>query len=135
MQYIKKGKLLKLLHSNEKLLIDGCHSRVSAQNLSSYLSSLNKDVYGIWGIQNNRYPKKFLKNFKGIFKEIVTVKIPDEINSCNPKDLQKIANQLNFKCTTAPNVYAAIKKISNKKEKVIVCFGSLYLVGKILSLN
>ena len=26
-------------------------------------------------------------------------------------------------------------RISDKKEKVIACFGSLYLVGKILSLN
>ena len=130
-----KGKLLKLLYPKEKLLIDGCHSITSAKNLVSYLKTLNKDIYGIWGIQNNRKPKDFLRNFKGVFKKIIAVKIPDEINSCKPKKLKKIANQLNFDCSTAPNIHYAIKKLSNKKEKVIVCFGSLYLVGKILSLN
>ena len=30
---------------------------------------------------------------------------------------------------------SAIKKLSSKKPKVIAFFGSLYLVGKILSLN
>jgi len=135
MQYIKKGKLTKLLYSNEKLLIDGCHSNTSANNLSSYLKSLNKDVYGVWGIQKNKHPEQFLSKFKGVFKEIITIKIPDEINSSNPDSLKKIANQLNFKCRTAPDINSAITKLSSKKEKVIVCFGSLYLAGKILSLN
>ncbi len=134
-QYIKKGKLTKLLYSNEKLLIDGCHSNASAKNLNTYLKSLNKDVYGIWGIQKNKHPEQFLSEFKGVFKEIIAIKIPDEINSSNPDSLKRIANQLNFKCRTAPNIKSAITKLSSKKEKVIVCFGSLYLAGKILSLN
>ena len=69
------------------------------------------------------------------FKEIIAIKIPDEINSSNPDSLKRIASQLNFKCRTAPNIKSAITKLSSKKEKVIVCFGSLYLAGKILSLN
>ncbi len=135
MQYIKKGKLRKLLFSKEKLLIDGCHSNSSAKNLSSYLKSLNAEVYGIWGIQKNRDPKKFLKNFKGIFKKIVTIKIPNEPNTCNPMKLKKIANQLNIDSVTAPNINSAFKNISNDKKKIIVCFGSLYLAGSLLSLN
>ena len=134
-QYLNKGKLTKLLYPNEKLLVDGCHSNASAKNLSSYLKTLNKDIYGVWGIQKNKQPEQFLREFKGVFKEIITIKIPDEINSLSPDSLEKIANQLNFKCRTAPNINSAITKLSNKKEKVIVCFGSLYLVGKILSLN
>lgn len=134
-QYIKKGKLRKLLRANEELLVDGCHSSSSAKNLASYLRTLNKKVYGIWGIQNNKQPVNFIKNFKGIFEKIVAVKIPDEPNSCNPDKLKKIATKLNFQCNTAPSIYSAIKILSNKKNKVVVFFGSLYLVGKILSLN
>ena len=135
MQYLKKGKLRKLLFSKEELLIDGCHSNSSAKNLSSYLKTLNAEVYGIWGMQKNRDPRKFLQNFKGVFKKIVTIKIPNESNACNPVELKKIADQLKITSVTAPNINLAFKNISNNKKKVIVCFGSLYLVGSILGLN
>ena len=135
LQYVAKGKLRKLLFPQEKLLVDGCHSNTSAKNLASYLKTLNKNICGIWGIQTSRRPEQFIKNFKGIFKKIVAVKIPDEPNSCSPRKLQKIANQSSLKCSTAHNIHSAIKKLSSKKEKIITCFGSLYLVGKILSLN
>ena len=36
-QYLRKGKLKKILHKGENLLIDGCHSVTSAQNLNEYL--------------------------------------------------------------------------------------------------
>ena len=74
-------------------------------------------------------------NFKKIFKKIVVIKIPDEPNTCNTQKLKKIANQQDIECYIAFDIKSAIKKFSSKKEKVITGFGSLYLVGKILSLN
>ena len=133
-QYIK-GRMTKLLDPKEKLLIDGCHSEQSAKNLISYLKTLSKDVYGIWGMQKHKNPKRFIKLFEGVFKKIIAIKIPDEPNTCSPHKLKKMANHYNIKCDVAPNIKSAIKKISNKKPKTIVSFGSLYLVGKILSLN
>ena len=35
----------------------------------------------------------------------------------------------------APNIQAALKKISSKEKKTIVIFGSLYLVGDVLNKN
>ena len=134
LQYIK-GKLIKLLNPQEKLLIDGCHSEASAKNLASYLKSIDKDIYGIWGMQKHKHPELFIKQFKGIFKKIITVKIPDETNSCKPQQLKQIANRSGIKCDVAPSIESAIKLLSNKKPKVIASFGSLYLIGKILSLN
>ena len=134
LQYIK-GKLTKLLNPKEKLLIDGCHSEASAKNLASYLTSIDKDIYGIWGMQKHKHPELFIKQFKGIFKKIIVVKIPDESNSCKPHHLKNIANRFGINCDVAPNIESAIKQLSNKKPKVIVSFGSLYLIGKILSLN
>jgi len=133
-QYIN-GQLTKLLNSKEKLLVDGCHSEQSAKNLASYLRSLNKNIYGIWGMQRHKNPELFIKQFKGIFKKIITIKIPGEPNSCDPRELKDIIKKLDIKCDVAKNIPNAIKKLSDKKEKIIVSFGSLYLVGKILSLN
>ena len=36
--------------------------------------TLNKDIYGIWGMQSNKHPEQFIKHFKGIFKKIIAVK-------------------------------------------------------------
>ena len=38
-QYIKKGKLKKLIKPHENLLIDGCHSLASAKNLYTYIQT------------------------------------------------------------------------------------------------
>ena len=134
LQYIK-GKLNKLLNPKEKLLIDGCHSEASAKNLSSYLKSIDEDIYGIWGMQKHKHPELFIKQFKGIFKKIIAVKIPDEPNSCKPRHLKNIANRSGINCDVAPSIKSAIKQLSNKRPKMIASFGSLYLIGKILSLN
>jgi len=135
LHYIKKGKLKKLINNKEKLLIDGCHSETSAMNLSSYLSTLKDEIYAVWGMQKNKQPDLFIKRFKKNIKKIIAIKIPNEPNACNPATLKKIANKNGFKCETAKNFYTAIEKISNKKKKLIVVFGSLYLAGSILSLN
>ena len=134
LQYIK-GKLTKLLNPKEKLLIDGCHSEASARNLSFYLKGIDKDIYGIWGMQKHKHPEFFIKHLKETFKKIIAVKIPDEPNACMPQQLKQITNQSGINCDIAPNIKSAIKQLSNKKPKVIVSFGSLYLIGKILSLN
>ena len=133
-QYIK-GELTKLLNPKEKLLIDGCHSEESGKNLASFLKALDKDVCGIWGMQKHKNPQLFIKQFNSVFKKIITIKIPDEPNSCSPYKLKNIASQFSIKSEAASNIKSAIRKLSGKKPKVIAIFGSLYLVGKILSLN
>ncbi len=133
-QYLTKGKLLKKINKNESLLIDGCHSLASGLNLHNYLKKIKGPIYGIWGMQKNKMPKKFIKVFKD-FKKIITVKIPNEPNSLDPKVLSKIANNNGFESEPAKSILHALKKLSDKKKKTIVIFGSLYLVGDVLRKN
>ena len=86
-------------------------------------------------MQLNRDPKKFIRCFRGVFKKIITLKIPNEPNSEKASRLKKIATEMGFNVNTAKNTLEALQCLSNKKEKVIVVFGSLYLVGNALSLN
>ena len=134
LQFIKKGKLRKLLYPMEDLLIDGCHSEVSIKNHIKFLKSINKPKYAIWSLMKNREPEKYIRNLK-CFEKIVAIKIPGEPNSCSPKLLKKIADQNNINCTVLPNIQKAIKSISSKKPKCISVIGSLYTVGKVLNLN
>jgi dihydrofolate synthase/folylpolyglutamate synthase len=135
LQYIHKGKLRKYVHKNEKILLDGAHSNTSGKNLYDYLKSLKIPIYCIWGMQKNKSPNKFLKNFNGIFKKVVTIKIPNEPNSCSADQLKIIALKQNYHVKIANNFKEALKKITSNKPKVICFMGSLYLIGTILKEN
>ena len=134
-QYLLKGKLVKKINKNEKLLIDGCHSETSARNLYNYLKTLKLPIYGIWAMTKNKKPDEFLKEFKGIFKKIITISIKDESASLSSKFLLKIAKNNNYKTESANSFEKALKIISSKEKKIIVCFGSLYSAGVILKKN
>ena len=133
-QYLTVGKFKKLLYSNEKLLIDGCHSIASAKNLYNYLKTLKKPVYGIWGMQKNKLPDQFIRSFDKIFKKLITVKIPNESNALKAEELKKIGKKY-VPTSTASTIQSALRQVSSKENKIIVIFGSLYLVGEVLSKN
>ena len=132
-QFIK-GKLTKNLKKT-RVLVDGCHSNESSKNLVRYLRKFRLPIYGIWGSLKNKNPDQLIKNFKGIFKRIVTVKIPNEPNAINSFHLSEIAKKNGFQAIQSKNVKDALKKISTNEKKIIVIFGSLYLVGNALSMN
>ena len=135
LQYLNKGKLRKIVHKNEKLLLDGAHSNTSAKNLYNYLKTLKLPIYCIWGMQKNKFPSEFIKNFKGIFKKIITVRIPEEKNSCTADELKSIARRHNYDVEKANNFKEAIKKITTREPKIICFMGSLYFIGSILKKN
>jgi len=133
--YLTKGKLIKKINKSEKILIDGCHSEVSAKNLANYLKTIKAPIYGIWGMTKNKNPNKFIKQFKGIFKKIITIPIENESASLSNKLLFEIAKKNNNKVEISKNLNEALKKISSKEKKIICIFGSLYLCGKVLNEN
>ena len=135
LQYLNKGKLRKIVHKNEKLLLDGAHSNTSAKNLYNYLKTLKLPIYCIWGMQRNKFPSEFIKNFKGIFKKIITVRIPEEKNSCTADELKLIARRHNYDVEKANNFKEAIKKVTTREPKIICFMGSLYFIGSILKKN
>ena len=50
-------------------------------------------------------------------------------------DLSKIGKKNSFQTVESKNIEDALKKITTKEKKIIVIFGSLYLVGNALSIN
>ena len=134
-QYIFSGKLKKKLYPKEKLLIDGCHSTVSGKNLSEYLKKIPSPKYGVWSMMKNKDPHNFIKQFKGIFKEIYTIPIKGEKNSMSPKILARIAKKNKIDASPFKSFDVIFKKISNKNKKIICVFGSLYQCGNVLNKN
>ncbi len=133
--YLDKGKLSRKLYKDEKILVDGCHSETSAKNLANYLKTLTVPIYGIWAMTKNKDPESFIKQFKGLFKKIITIPIEKETAALSNDLLLKIAKKNNYNASKAKSFYEAIKKISSSEKKIIVCFGSHYSTGNILNLN
>ena len=133
--YIMKGRLTKKIYRNEKLLIDGCHSETSGRNLANYLKTLKIPIYGIWSMTKNKDPDRFIKQFKGIFRKIITIPIENEPAALSNQLLFKIAKKNNYNSETSKSFEEALKKITSKERKVICIFGSLYLCGNILNKN
>ena len=131
-QFIR-GKITK--KRKNRILVDGCHSYTSSKNLANFLKNQKTTVYGIWGSLKNKNPNENIKNFKGIFKKLITIKIPNETNALSASELKKIALKNRFDTEESKNIKDALNKIPNSKRNLIVIFGSLYLVGYVLSIN
>ena len=134
-QYLKKGEIKNKLYKNEQIMIDGAHAEADAKNLASYLKDIKEPKYAIWAMMKNKEPDLFIKQFKGLFEKIITIPIENEKNCMPAKDLKSIAQKSYFKVETAKNLDEAIKKITSRDKKLIICLGSLYNVGNILNKN
>ena len=134
-QYINKGKIKDKLHKNERIMLDGAHAKADAINMSGYLKKIKVPKYAIWAMMKNKEPDLFIKQFKGIFKKIITISIENEKNCMSAKDLKSIAKKNHFDVDAVDSFEKGLKKISSANEKLIVCLGSLYNVGNILNKN
>ena len=134
-QYLKNGKIKNQLHKNEQILLDGAHAETDAKNLANFLRNIKAPKYAIWTMMKNKEPDLFIKQFKGIFKKIITMPIENEKNCMSAIDLKTIAKRNQFNADTANNFNEAIRKITSTNKKLIICMGSLYNVGNILNKN
>tara|TARA_Y100000768_G_C23972185_1_gene681126 strand:- start:324 stop:1586 length:1263 start_codon:yes stop_codon:yes gene_type:complete len=134
-QYLKNGKIKNKLHKNEQIMLDGAHAETDAKNLANYLRNIKVPKYAVWAMMKNKEPNLFIKQFKRIFKKIITIPIENEKNCMSAKALEAIAKKNGFSADKANNFNEAINKITNSDEKLIICIGSLYNVGNILNKN
>jgi dihydrofolate synthase / folylpolyglutamate synthase len=133
--YLNKGKIKKKIKKNEKIMLDGAHAETDAKNLADYLKSIKLPKYGVWAMMKNKQPDLFIKQLKGVFKKVVTIPIENEKGAMKSKELYQIALKNKLNVLHENTFEKALKKISSKEKKLIVCFGSLYNVGNILNKN
>jgi folylpolyglutamate synthase/dihydropteroate synthase len=116
-------------------MLDGAHAETDAKNLAHYLKKIKVPKYAVWAMMKNKEPDLFIKQFKGIFKRIITIPIENEKNCMTALALESIAKKNKFNVDKAKNFNEAIKKISSSEKKLISCIGSLYNIGNILNKN
>ena len=132
LQEIKSGKL-KNLFKNNQLFVDGSHNPLGAKVLNDYLQTLKCKKHIILGMMANKDHEEYISYFKNI-SSLTTIDIPNQPNSIKGKDLKNKLNKfpnLNYE----KSIEDALKKISTKKDDIILITGSLYLAGEVLNLN
>ncbi len=134
-QYLDRGKIRNKLYKNEQIMLDGAHAEADAKNLANYLKNIKVPKYAVWAMMKNKDPDLFIKQFKGIFRKIITIPIENEKNCMSAKVLKTIAKKNHFNVDKANNFDEAIRKISSPDKKLINCIGSLYNLGNILNKN
>ena len=87
---------------------------------------------------NNKDVEGFLKPIKPYIHKLLAIKIPQQKNSYDSKDIFKISKSLDINSQVTESLEKALQIISDEKmsiPKKILITGSLYLVGSFLEKN
>ena len=137
LQKLGDGPLTKLLPDTE-FLLDGGHNPDAANALSHYLKEgAEKPVDAVIGMMAAKDARRFLAIIAPHLASITAVPIPG--NDCvAPEVLAELAREAGITTVnTAEDVPAAVRMIDKggAGTGTVLIFGSLYLAGKVLSLN
>ncbi len=122
-----------------ELFLDGGHNPSAGTAISHWIKELPQgNFFLILGMMKNKNIEGFLEPLKSSIHKLIAVRIPEEINSLEPKTIVKTATKLNIPSAIASSIENALEVIKKDKSvlpKTILIGGSLYLVGHCLKLN
>jgi len=134
LQEINSGKLKDLIGKN-RLIIDGGHNVGASLSIANWIKTQNQDVHLICGMMKDKSHKEFINSFKDIVKSITLISIPHQEGAISKEEFKEKLNGMNIKINLSESIEESIKSISQNKNSIGLCTGSLYLVGEILNLN
>ncbi len=125
------GRLEILKYYDKTIILDGSHNIDGAEKLSQFLKSKKIKPIVIFGMLKNKKIDVFLKIIKDQIKQIIAIKIPNEENAFNSKEIIKKCELLSIDYLKINNLKNIIKYVKKSNRGVYLITGSLYLVGKI----
>ena len=78
---------------------------------------------------------EFIKAFENIVNSITLIDIPNQDGAIAKDDFRKNIDNLKLNLKLSNGIEESIKSLSKNEDTIILCLGSLYLAGEILSLN
>ena len=134
LEEIKSGKL-KDIAGNNKLVIDGGHNISASFSIADWIKNQNKEVNLIVGMMKDKEHVEFIKAFENIVNSITLIDIPNQDGAIAKEDFRKKLDNLKLNLKLSNGIEESIKSLSKNEDTIILCLGSLYLAGEILSLN
>ncbi len=134
LEEIKSGKL-KDIAGNNKLIIDGGHNISASFSIANWIKNQNEEVNIIVGMMKDKEHKEFVKAFENIVNSITLVDIPNQDGAISKEDFRKKLDNIKLNLKLSNGIEESIRSLSKNENTIILCLGSLYLAGEILSLN
>ena len=134
LQIVNKGKLLRNLNSQDKLILDGAHNAQQSERLVKVIKEFKfKNKYAVISMINSKDPVSFLNPFKGKFNKLYFLDNPEQNNFISKEKLKVVADKLKIRSEIKESIPETFK--SNQSKTLWLCTGSLYWVGYLLSKN
>ncbi len=134
LEEIKSGKL-KMITGNNRLIVDGGHNISASLSIANWIKNQDQEVNLIVGMMKDKEHIEFIKSFRNIVNSITLIDIPNQDGAISKEGLETKLSELNLNVKKSQSIESAIKSLSKNDNTIIVCLGSLYLVGEILKLN
>ena len=134
LEEIKSGKL-KDIAGNNKLIIDGGHNISASVSIANWVKNQNDEVNLIVGMMKDKEHVEFVKSFQNIVNSITLIDIPNQDGAITKEDFKKKLDNSKLNLKLSNGIEETIKSLSKNENTIILCVGSLYLAGEILSLN
>ena len=134
-QILNKGKLVnKIINKKRIVMLDGAHNVSGAKALRKALAEIDNNWILIFGYLKTRKPDEYLQEMYAISRNIITTRIPGDVDCYSPSELLDIARSKGYNCSKSNNIVEAINTAQKSSLNICIC-GSLYLAGSFLSLN
>ncbi len=134
LEEIKSGKL-KDIAGNNKLIVDGGHNISASFSIANWIKNQNEEVNLIVGMMKDKEHTEFIKAFENIVNSITLIDIPNQDGGISKEDFRKKLFNLKLNLKLSNSIEESIRSLSKNENTIILCIGSLYLAGEILSLN
>ena len=134
LEEIKSGKL-KDIAGNNKLVIDGGHNISASLSIANWIKNQNEEANLIVGMMKDKEHVEFIKAFENIVNSITLIDIPNQDGAISKEDFKKKLDNSKLNLKLSNGIEESIKSLSKNENTIILCLGSLYLAGEILSLN
>jgi dihydrofolate synthase/folylpolyglutamate synthase len=139
MQRLREGTLSQGLGSESELWLDGGHNPSAGQAIAAAFAELHqrqKPLVLILGMLNTKDAAAYLRPFKGLAQQVITIAIPGEANAFTAEELARAARGEGLVAAPAPSIETAVRMASEGQAgaRLLIC-GSLYLAGNVLALH
>ena len=134
LEEIKSGNL-KTIAGNNRLIVDGGHNISASLSIANWIKNQNQEVNLIVGMMKDKEHIEFIKAFENIVNSITLIDIPNQDGAISKEDFKKKLDNSKLNLKLSNGIEESIKSLSKNENTIILCVGSLYLAGEILSLN
>jgi dihydrofolate synthase/folylpolyglutamate synthase len=140
MQNLGAGQLRSYVSKDTEIWLDGGHNAPAGPMVAAAMRELGlrvpKPLVLIWGMLNTKSPSGFIANFKRLADAVVTLPIPEEVNTIPATELAAAAMHEGLKSVAATTLQDALEQACKlyPAPRILIC-GSLYLAGHVLALH